>query len=169
MSHPLPWSSRYLDMLKVSVTVEDKDLGMKALMRRLVEDEDGAVDIGVHSDEDQKLVVIAAANEFGTANIPARPYIRSTVDENEEKYFKASTSLMGKMIDEDMTKTQGLTLMGQLIEGDIKKKIRILKDPPNAPATIRLKGSDNPLIDKGFLLNSIRYVVKKEQEIDGSS
>ena len=33
----------------------------------------------------------------------------------------------------------------------------------NAPATIKAKGSDHPLIDKGEMRNSITYVVKGEE------
>lgn len=192
-------------MIKASVTVEDNDMGMAALIRR-IEEEESVVDVGIHSDEDQKLIIIAAANEFGatinhpggtaygyatpedarkhrvkflkggsghkvlgvtkphTITIPARSYIRSTVDENAEKYLKTAEKLTGKMIDEDMTKFQALTIMGQMIEADIKRKIITLKTPPNAPSTIRRKGSENPLVNKGFLGGSIRFVVKTEEQ-----
>lgn len=91
--------------------------------------------------------------------IPARPYIRSTVDEKEEDYFRAAKRLSGQMMDDRIEKYQALSIMGQLIEGDIKQKIIDIKDPPNAPATIRRKGSANPLVDTGLLGGSIRYVV----------
>lgn len=92
-------------------------------------------------------------------NIPARPYIRSTVDENENKYFQSAERISGQMLDGRIDKFQGLSIMGQLIEGDIKQKIIDIKSPPNAPATIRRKGSSNPLVDTGLLGGSIRYVV----------
>ena len=157
-------------MIKGSATVKDKDLGMKDLFKRL-EAEENVVDIGIHSDEDQKLIVIAAANEFGatiehpkgyTITIPPRPYIRSTVDENETKYQRVSKNLMGQMISKKMTKPMALEIMGQLIEGDIKRKIISLRSPPNAPSTIRAKGSDNPLVNTGLLGGSIRFVIKEE-------
>ncbi len=189
-------------MIKASVTVEDKDLGMKALIRKLESAPDKAVDIGIQSSEDQKLVVIAAANEFGARInhpggtpygyaspdaakkrkvqflkagsgykvlgitkphlivIPARPYIRSTMDENEGLYFKTAEGLMGQMIDSDMTIDDGLAIMGQMIERDIKRKIITLKTPPNASSTIRKKGSENPLVNTGLLGGSIRFKVK---------
>jgi hypothetical protein len=190
-------------MIKGSATITEKDLGMKDLFKRL-EAEENVVDIGIHSDEDQKLIVIAAANEFGATinhpggtaygyatpedarkrrvrflksgagfkvigvtkphiiTIPARPYIRSTVDENETKYQGVSKNLMGQMIGKKMTKPMALEIMGQLIEGDIKQKIVSLRSPPNAPSTIRAKGSDNPLVNTGLLGGSIRFVVKGE-------
>lgn len=93
--------------------------------------------------------------------IPARSYIRSTVDENEDKYFKDSESLSKQMLDQKIDKHQALTLMGQTIEADIKNKIISVKEPPNAPSTIRKKGSANPLVNKGLLGQSIRYAVNK--------
>lgn len=93
--------------------------------------------------------------------IPARPYIRSTVDENEDKYFKDSESLSKQMMEGRIDKHQALTLMGQAIESDIKLKIINLKSPANAPSTIRKKGSANPLVNTGLLGQSIRYAVNK--------
>jgi hypothetical protein len=51
-------------MIKTSATVEDTDLGMRDLVRRIQASADH-VDIGIHADEGQKLVTIAAAHEFG--------------------------------------------------------------------------------------------------------
>lgn len=192
-------------MIRATVTVEDKDLGMEDLIARM-EADDSHVDIGIHADEDQKLIIIAGAHEFGatinhpggtaygyatpedakrhrikflkggtghkvlgvtkphTIIIPARSYIRSTVDENEDKYFETSAKLAGKIIDGDFTKEEALAIMGQLIERDIKRKIVTLRSPPNAPSTIRRKGEDNPLIDQGHLLGSVRFVVKAESQ-----
>jgi phage gpG-like protein len=190
-------------MIKTSATITEKDMGMEALKRRLRSDA-SHVDIGIHADEDQKLIVIAAANEFGATinhpggtsygyataddqrrrrmrflksgtgfkvigitkphiiTIPARPYIRSTVDENQDRYQAISKKLFGKIIDGDMDKAEALEIMGQLIEGDIKRKIITLRSPANKPATIRRKGSSNPLVDTGLLGGSIRYIVKSE-------
>jgi len=94
-----------------------------------------------------------------TITIPARPYIRSTVDTNEEKYGRTAESLGKRIADGKVHKADALALMGQLIEKDIKRTIIELRSPPNAPATIRKKGSDNPLVDTGLLGGSIRYIV----------
>lgn len=192
-------------MISARVTVDVVDHGYEDLIERL-RDEAAHVDIGVHSDESQELVVIAAANEFGatinhpggtaygyqtaedarrgrvkflkggtghkvlgvtgahTINIPARSYIRSTVDENADLYQELAVGLLGQIVDGDTDKLQALSIMGQKIEADIKAKMTALRQPPNAPSTIRRKGSDNPLIDTGLLRSSIRYIVKTEDE-----
>ena len=50
---------------------------------------------------------------------------------------------------------QTLALMGEGIKGQIAESIQNLHEPPNAPATIRKKGFDKPLIDTGTLWRSI--------------
>jgi len=184
----------------MAARIKDIDKGMKATLKRIT-DKANHVDIGLQSDEEETLLKIAAAHEFGaeinhpggTAYgyktqkdseagkvrflkkgegyavlgtttphvivIPERSYIRSTVDENEEKYNRAVQKVMGQIIDGYLDKFQALSLLGQLVEGDIKSKIINLDSPPNAASTIRKKGTDNPLVDKGFLGGAIRYAV----------
>jgi hypothetical protein len=187
--------------MKGIATIEERDLGMEAMMKRIRAEADH-VDIGVHADAGEKLVVIAAAHEFGATinhpggtaygfltaedaakgritflpkgqgvkvlgvtrahviHIPMRSFIRSTVDENSEKYQDTGGQLGQQILGDVIDKYQGLALMGQMIESDIKRKITSRISPPLKAATIRRKKSDVPLIDHGYLLNSIRYVVK---------
>jgi hypothetical protein len=42
-------------------------------------------------------------------------------------------------------------------QNDVRKAIRDLDSPPNAESTIKAKGSSNPLIDTGQMINSIRW------------
>jgi len=141
------------------VTIKDIDLGMKKIFRELEEDAK-YVDIGVQSDESEQLLIIAGANEFGTENIPARPFIRSTVDQLEDKYADKTKRLAGSLLDGRLSKREALSLLGQIVEGDIKNTIVTLREPPNDPSTVKKKGSDNPLVDTGLLGGSIRYIVK---------
>lgn len=98
-----------------------------------------------------------------TIVIPARPYIRSTVDQNADDYHRHAETLTGLMLDGELDKFEALSLMGQKIEADIKNQIINISSPPNARSTIRKKGSDNPLVDTGLLGGSIRYVVGTEE------
>lgn len=144
------------------ITIQDIDLGMKKLFREL-ESDAKHVDIGVQSDESEQLLIIASANEFGTERgIPQRSFIRSTVDNLEDKYAHEIERLANHLIEGRYSKFQALSILGQLVEGDIKNTIITLKEPPNDPSTIKNKGSDNPLVDTGLLGGSIRYVVKNE-------
>ncbi len=89
--------------------------------------------------------------------IPERSFLRSTHDEEGNRIIEQteralSQVLIGKMSVDDM-----LDLYGQQMATAIKKKIRDINDPPNSSATILGKGSSNPLISTGGLLESITW------------
>lgn len=46
----------------------------------------------------------------------------------------------------------------------IKEEIAKLDTPPNAPLTIALKGSENPLVDSGDMLNATTYELREKNE-----
>ena len=57
---------------------------------------------------------------------------------------------------------QTLALMGEGIKGQIAESIQNLHEPANAPATVRKKGFDKPLIDTGTLWRSIGSEIVEE-------
>lgn len=96
--------------------------------------------------------------------IPARSFVRSTMDENRGEYEMAGDHLWNQILEGEVTMHEALTILGQKIQGDIQEKIILISEPPNSPETIRRKGSDNPLVDTGRLGGSIRYVVKDARD-----
>ncbi len=103
---------------------------------------------------------VAFWNEFGTENIPERSFIRSTADEKRGNYTRTMKGEALKIMAGKSTVKVSLEKVGLLAQGHVRKKIKNLKSPPNAPATIKAKGSSNPLIDTGLMLQSINYEVK---------
>ena len=83
------------------------------------------------------------------------------MDENRRNYWDALERGIDGVISGRINPKKVLAIVGQLVEKDIKATIVALKYPPNAPATVEQKGSDNPLIDSAGMLNSIRYEVKR--------
>lgn len=102
---------------------------------------------------------IAAQNEFGTNEIPARPFMRTSFDENIQKINKAIQNEYEKIIDGKSTVKKSLTLIGLFMENLIKMKIRAIQTPPNSPKTIALKKSSKPLIDFGQMIQSVHSKV----------
>ena len=51
-------------------------------------------------------------------------------------------------------------LIGAYAADVIQQRIVDLKDPPNSPITILLKGSSNPLIDQGHMRQSVTWEVE---------
>ncbi len=92
--------------------------------------------------------------------IPSRPFMRGTFDENEAE--------LGRLVDEQekeilagrKTRKQALKMIGQTHRNQIQEAINTTgKFAPNAPSTIRKKGSAQPLKDKSRLTQSIDFEV----------
>lgn len=94
-------------------------------------------------------------NEYGTANIPPRPFFRLAVDNNNHKWI----SIYKQQIQTTNDIKRSLSKVGVIASNDIKKSLTALREPPNAISTIKAKGSSNPLIDTGTLRNSINWSV----------
>lgn len=102
--------------------------------------------------------------------IPARPFISTTMDAKEQEIQQRIEQLTDQLFEGKTTPNKILTDLGIRMERAIKRTIRVLRTPPNAPSTIMKKGSSNPLIDTGAMVQSIRYEVKdkRNQTLAGS-
>ncbi len=92
--------------------------------------------------------------------IPERSFLRTGHDKNVERVLKQTERALGQVLAGKMDIDTMLDLYGQQMATAIKLYMRDLKSPPNHPYTIDQKGSSNPLIDTGALLESITW--KKE-------
>ncbi len=158
----------------------DKDLGWDAILAQIKRDSGSAhVKVGIQQDsvreqEDGKapadMVEIAAFQEFGTKTIPERSFIRAWHDSATPQIQRLIQRLAIQYIDGKITMDVLLAKLGVFAQGGMRKYLRNLKEPPNAPSTIRAKGSANPLIDTGQLLAFIHYVaVKRGLEVGRSA
>lgn len=111
------------------------------------------------------VAAVAAWNEFGTRSrngtvlTPERPSFRNSLPEMKEQIANVAK---GRIDPATMEVTETMArLMGTACEGVLKKSITKLSDPPNAPGTVRAKGSSNPLIDRGFMRMSASHEVER--------
>lgn len=160
----------------MSFEIKDIDHGWAALVRAIDVAKNGAnhVKVGVmgdemHEGEKATMVQVAAIQEFGAPEvpIPERSYVRSTFNENREKYLELlKRGVKALYKDKDPgTLNRALGLVGARMAADMKKKIRTGIDPPLKQGTIDKKGSSKPLVDTGQLLSSITWAVVRK---DGS-
>lgn len=97
--------------------------------------------------------------------IPARPFLRKTSIENEDKYVRLVKVGVERIFDGRATGKGLLDLLGHTAVSDIRKEMRLLYKPGNAPVTIENKGFNDPLIGKraggqgGALINKITYKI----------
>lgn len=126
----------------------------------------------------------AVYNEFGTKGsgkgfktkrgggfggpVPERPFMRNAMRQNKDKYASMlgteGRSILWAMIrggDTAGAKKRALRRIGVEAQGDIQESITDLSSPPNSPLTIQLKGSSNPLIDKGEMRKAVTWRVKE--------
>lgn len=113
------------------------------------------------SDEGVDMVDIAMFNELGTSSSPARPFLRMSVDDNEDK-IKAMCEKQKQSIAKGGSAEASLKQLGVFGKGLVQEKIGSGTFAPNAPSTIRKKGSDKPLIDTGKMRQSVNFVIRKK-------
>lgn len=109
------------------------------------------------------LVDVAAFNEFGTSEIPARPFMKQSFDNHEDKLRSTGRKINNMLANGDSAE-KAFKTVGVAAKGLVQKEIRDGVFEPNTPATIRSKGSDRPLIDTGHMRQSVNYVIKRKGE-----
>lgn len=101
------------------------------------------------------VATVAAWNEFGNKRVPERPFFRNAIHEMKEEIPKILKSRLDAK--DPVVTEQTAALLGAYATGEIQKSITDLKQPPNADSTIKRKGSENPLMDTGFMRQSVTW------------
>lgn len=110
---------------------------------------------GVFTDSNgSELIKKAYYNEFGTSKIPKRSFLRQN---NIKK--KVDVQIL---LDINRSLAFSFGKIGLQMSSIIKERIRNIRTPVNAPSTIAKKGSSNPLIDTGELINSIDFEYRND-------
>ena len=122
----------------------------------------------VGSEADKKvdgvaIYMYANFNEYGTSNIPSRPFFRTALN-NNRKYIKEQLKeLLGKVATGKMTGEMALKSIGLEVQGLIQDSIKNGNWESNAPGTIRAKnGMGQPLIDTGSMLRAVSFEIRSK-------
>lgn len=108
------------------------------------------------------VIDIAIWNNYGTStNTPARNFMGLAEQEIRKNFKKDSEEVMELISRGGLDVEKFLSLEGEKAKAAIQEAITELKEPPNAPSTIKRKHSDNPLIDTGKMRQSVTYSVRK--------
>ncbi len=124
-----------------------------------------------------KVLEVALWNELGTEQIPARPFLRNSVDAHEEEIHQMMDAVK-RLLMKGGSAEEALRYMGERQKKLIQKEIVDGIFAPNAPITIHggwmrnkksgkvvlIKGkqSARPLIDSGTLRQSIHSVIQEK-------
>jgi hypothetical protein len=151
------------------LTINDRK--WRELKRQIPQIAGAVVTVGIQSDagagqDGTPIAAYAAFNEFGTSGggwggpIPARPFLGGSFDDNRDKWGRAGDVAINKALTGEMDFGAGLAILGTIAQQDIQAKIASGDFAPNAPLTVAIKGSSQPLIDTGAMRQAIRYEVQ---------
>lgn len=156
-------------MIKPSITTSVRnDANYKKFLKELGKIKGSYVSIGIQEDAGDydsgtSVVAVGFWNEFGTEDIPSRPFIRSTLEAHKNELEELRQSLLKKVLNGDLTIEKGLETIGFRVREWIKATILQNDFQANAPSTAeakRRKGvAPKPLLDTRLLLRSIEYKV----------
>ena len=109
------------------------------------------------------VATVAGWQEFGTSRgVQERPFFRNAIQDAGGRKGPLVAILVNAIDPKTMVfdaKTAGK--LGATMQGLIQRSITTLRDPPNAPATIKAKGSSNPLLDNEFLRSSVSWRIDR--------
>jgi len=173
----------------MKITIRD-DNKIPDLIKRLKNLESKRIEAGVfagkkHPENDIDLADLAKIHEYGVTievtpemraylhsiglhlrddtthiRIPERSFIRAGWDNHKEDVEKRIKRFLPHVMELEIDLDTFLEAVGKEVEGRLKRFMKKLHYPPNSSFTIRRKGSSNPLIDTGALLDSITHKVK---------
>lgn len=107
------------------------------------------------------VVEIAAVHEYGSSSvgIPERSFMRKTFDDKKDEINSTVDEFFGRYVMGEISYDAAVNGVGEFVKGLIQATIRDISSPALKAITIQLKGSSQPLVDSGQLLDSIEYEV----------
>lgn len=137
---------------KLQVRIGYQDDGSMAAKRTKEGVEDASV----------SLLDVAMWNELGTVNSPPRPFLRQSVDDNAAKISAFCKAQLQRLAQGSTDADTILKQVGVMQKGLVQEKIESGNFEPNAPSTVKKKGSDKPLIDTARMRQSVNYVIQRK-------
>lgn len=150
------------------MAVIDRDLGWKAIKRELERAKGREVAVGILQgsvdSEGASIAEYATYNEFGTDDVPSRPFMAMSFDENKAD-IEADFNRQGKaMVEGKRTADQALTVIGQKHAARVQNTITGRDITPKlADSTIKAKGSTKTLVDTGAMTNAVQIELRGRQ------
>ena len=148
--------------------VKDIDRGWNSIVRELEKAKGMEVAVGIlegSQNEGESIAEYATYNEFGTDNIPSRPFMATSFDENVAEINSDFKRQADAMVQGKRTANEALTVIGQKHAGRIQNTITGRNFLPRlAPSTIAAKkGSTKTLVDTGAMTNAVQIEVRGRQ------
>lgn len=149
---------------RVRVTTEMNDMGLRQLVERTNALAGTGVRVGYQVDSGRvdgvDILDIAVCNQFGTVRIPPRPFMTDAAVKYSHDVGLAMAHAAKAVANGRVTKLSALQQLGEFHQNQVRAHLRSGEFAPNAPSTIKKKGSAVPLVDQGrHLIPGLRWVV----------
>lgn len=123
---------------------------------------DGIVRIGwfngVRYEDGVPVAMVARVNEFGVpGRIPARPFMRPVVHGKGPQLVEKLRNEYKQAIKDNRNTAKVLERFGIYVETLVRGQIMATVTPPNSPYTLRHKRGTHPLIDTGFMVETLTH------------
>ena len=145
----------------MSVEVKLIDHGFDNIIRQALKLDGKGVKVGIRrgkgSHDGTDMLDIAVYNHFGTDTIPARPFVSDCAEKNAGQIQEAQKRLVYRVYQGGLSADGALAELGAWYVNVQKGHILHGGWTPNAPATIKRKGSNKPLVDTGQLVNTVDW------------
>ena len=161
-------------MLKITTSgTQNAKEEMAKAIKQLITDK--FVTVGMHEDSGMHPVdgeedpitnaQLGAIQHYGSGdgNTPPRAFLDVGVASGNAEYLK----IIADTLENDGDIDQALEQIGVVATAKVKQYMVALSAPPNATSTIMRKGSMNPLIDTGALVQSVNYAVQTGKPVEG--
>lgn len=152
---------------KVGVTVTGEVEPLKELtdeLRRLarLSAEVGYLDPVAVPDSNLTVPELAAIQEFGTKDIPSRPFMRRAAAEAKQELDTVAARVVEQVVDGELGPVRAMDQIADAVAQHVLRQLDTTKAwaDPNDPDTIEAKGGDTPLYaGHGTLREGLRYAV----------
>ena len=147
--------------------VKDIDRGWLDIKENLRRGDGIEIAVGVPEDakngEGMTIALDATANEFGTKDIPSRPFMRTAFDENKAKYVRMMERVWRAVTSPNGNVNNSMERLGIIATQDIQNTISGRDFLPKlSDKTIKeKKGSTKTLIDESAMIDSIRHTIRR--------
>lgn len=98
---------------------------------------------------------------FEGTRTPPRPFLRTTFIYGMELFFNDNANDMARrLFDGTLSWQQVAEDIGHNAKDILQDVIDIKNKPPNSPMTIEMKGFNNPLIETGYMRDTVTWQIK---------
>lgn len=160
---------------QIAISVNKKE--WEKVKKRIITSSQNQLDIGFFAEDtygsdnnNLNVAAVAAWQEFGDArwnvNIPPRPFMRTGLGNyvTTTAFKKILAGELKLVFSGKRTINKVYDNVGKVLKEKVQETILEWNTPPNAPSTIDSKGFNDPLIDTGFMYDSVKYKIRKSRK-----